>query len=83
MRLLLQIISFGEVDQIKKHYTCENISPPFSWNYESDDLKSFAIVCEDIDKQDEFIHGIIFNIPGDTKELLWICRLKMITKRNK
>ncbi len=71
MRLLLQSISFGGRDQIKKQYPCENISHPFSRNYESADLKSFTIICEDIDKQDEkFIHRIIFNIAGDTKELL-------------
>ena len=73
MRLLLQSIVFGDGDKIKTQYTCdgENISLPLSWNYESKDLKSFAIVCEDIDAQDKpFIHWIIFNIPGNYRELL-------------
>ena len=73
MRLLLQSIAFGEGDQIKTQHTCDgdNISPPLSWNYESKDLRSFAIICEDIDAQDKpFIHWIIFNIPRGKRELL-------------
>ncbi|MGB9978398.1 YbhB/YbcL family Raf kinase inhibitor-like protein [Methanobacterium sp.] len=71
----------------KKQYTCdgENISPPLSWNYESYDLKSFAVLCKDNDKHDgQFIHWIIFNIPRNNRELLTgLTDLKGLPRRTK
>lgn len=73
MRLLLQSVAFKDGGTINKKYTCdgENISPPLSGNYESKDVKSFAILCEDHDAHDKLTaHWIIFNIPKDIQILL-------------
>ena len=84
MRLLLQSAAFGDGDKIKTKYTCdgENISPPLSWNYESIDVKSFAILCEDPDAHDKpLIHWILFNIPKGERVLLpGLSDMKVISK---
>lgn len=84
MRLLLQSFAFGDGDKINAQYTCdgENISPPLSWSYESEDVKSFAILCEDPDAPDGlFTHWILFNIPENIRELLTgISDMKLLSK---
>ena len=73
MRILLSSIAFRIGGIINKKYTCdgENISPSLSWDYESKDVKSFAVLCEDQNAHDKLItHWILFNIPGDIRILL-------------
>ncbi len=51
--------------------TGENLSPHLSWNDAPAGTKSFAVVMHDPDAPTSggFYHWVMFNIPGDTREL--------------
>lgn len=51
--------------------TGENVSPQLSWSGVPDGTKSFAVVMHDPDAPTSggFYHWVMFNIPGDTREL--------------
>lgn len=51
--------------------TGENVSPALSWDDVPAGTKSFAIVMHDPDAPTSggFYHWVMFNIPGDTREL--------------
>ncbi|MEA5625445.1 YbhB/YbcL family Raf kinase inhibitor-like protein [Nostoc sp. UHCC 0251] len=53
-------------------YTCDgdNISPPLRWEAPPQGTKSFALILDDPDAPNgTFVHWVIYNIPGDTREL--------------
>lgn len=51
--------------------TGENVSPQLSWDGVPDGAKSFAVVMHDPDAPTSggFYHWVMFNIPGDAREL--------------
>lgn len=51
--------------------TGENISPPLSWKKGPNGTKSYVVVMEDPDVQDNppFVHWLIYNIPADIHHL--------------
>jgi len=72
MEIKIKSSSFHDGGMIPSKYTCEdeNISPQLHWNEVSKNVKSYAIILDDPDAPGgNFVHWIIFNIPGDMKEL--------------
>ena len=64
--------AFDSNSTVPDTYTCNgaDISPPLSWSEVSDEVKSFAVVCEDPDAPGGvFKHWGIFNIPADQTSL--------------
>jgi Raf kinase inhibitor-like YbhB/YbcL family protein len=63
---------FKEGMSIPSKYTCDNldVSPPLEWSKVPTGTKSFALICDDPDAPTEtWVHWILFNIPGDLREL--------------
>ena len=51
-------------------YLMQNISPPLAWSGVPEGTQSFALICEDPDAPEvTWNHWVIFNIPGDKREL--------------
>jgi len=51
-------------------YKGKNISPPLSWTNAPENVKSFALICDDPDAPaGAWIHWILYNIPADTLSL--------------
>ena len=72
MEIKLYSNAFKEGELIPVKYTCQgaNISPELHWNNVPKDVKSFALIVEDPDAPGgDFVHWIIYNIPGNTNEL--------------
>lgn len=72
MEIKIKSNVFHEGGTIPSKYSCEgeNISPELHWNEVSKEVKSYAIILDDPDAPGgDFVHWIIFNIPGDMKEL--------------
>ena len=72
MEIKLTSNAFKEGDIIPSKYTCEgvNISPQLRWNDTAGNVKSFAVILEDPDAPGgDFIHWVIYNIPGNIREL--------------
>ena len=70
----MKIISnaFNEGEMIPEKYTCDDadVSPQLEWSSVPEGTKSFAIICDDPDAPaGTWVHWIIFNIPGNVKEL--------------
>lgn len=64
--------AFKDGNFIPSKYSCEgaNISPQLHWNNTLKDVKSFAIIMDDPDAPGgDFVHWVIYNIPGNLKEL--------------
>ena len=63
---------FKEGSSIPAKYTCDNIdvSPPFEWSQVPAGVKTFALICDDPDAPGAtWVHWVIFNIPGNLREL--------------
>ena len=63
---------FQEGGMIPSKYTCdgEDISPPLKWEGLPAGTKSIALICDDPDApMKTWVHWVIWNIPGDVKEL--------------
>lgn len=53
-------------------YTCdgEDLSPPLHWDEPPPETNSFALIVEDPDAPTlDFTHWVIYNLPGDCREL--------------
>ena len=64
--------AFDEGGMIPQKFTCDgpDISPPLKWTSVGDGTKTFALICDDPDAPGgTWVHWVIFNIPGDTREL--------------
>lgn len=60
--------SFENGGTIPAKFTCdgENISPDISWEGVPEGTKSLALICDDPDATSgDFVHWVVFNIPGD------------------
>lgn len=63
---------FNEGEPIPARHSCDDmdISPPLNWNDLPEDTESIALILEDPDAPGGlFTHWILFNLPGDTKNL--------------
>jgi Raf kinase inhibitor-like YbhB/YbcL family protein len=64
--------AFANNEKIPSSYTCsgDNQSPPLSWRDAPAKTRSYAIIVRDPDAPGgDFIHWVVFDIPGDTHEL--------------
>lgn len=52
-------------------FTCNGhkLSPPLKWKSAPKDTKSFVLICEDPDASKVWDHWLLYNIPGDVKEI--------------
>ena len=63
---------FQEGDRIPTKYTCQgqDISPPLVWREPPAGTQTFALILDDPDAAGGvFTHWILFNIPGNSREL--------------
>ena len=72
MDIKIKSSAFEQGGMIPKKYTCdgEDISPPLAWSDAPASSKSFALINDDPDAPaGTWVHWVIYNIPGDSKEL--------------
>ena len=72
MAIKITSSAFGEGGMIPKPYTCDgkDISPPLQWSGVPDSAKSLALICDDPDApMGTWVHWVLYNLPGDLKEL--------------
>jgi Raf kinase inhibitor-like YbhB/YbcL family protein len=65
-------LAFADGASIPRRHTCdgENLSPPLTWFDVPDGTRSFALIMDDPDApHGNFTHWVVFDIPGDTREL--------------
>jgi Raf kinase inhibitor-like YbhB/YbcL family protein len=64
--------AFKEGGMIPVKNTCqgEDVSPQLAWENLPSDTKTIAIICDDPDAPGgDFVHWVIFNIPGNARTL--------------
>jgi Raf kinase inhibitor-like YbhB/YbcL family protein len=64
--------AFEESGTIPKANTCDgdDSSPKLEWSGAPDNVKSFALICDDPDApRGTWVHWVIFNLPPDSREL--------------
>jgi Raf kinase inhibitor-like YbhB/YbcL family protein len=64
--------AFAEGDKIPKKFTADggDVSPALRWEDAPAGTKSVALICDDPDAPvGLWVHWVLFNLPGDTKEL--------------
>lgn len=72
MEIKIESSAFKEGEMIPSKYTCdgENISPEIKWSGVPAGVKSFALINDDPDAPaGDWVHWIIYNIPGDAAGL--------------
>jgi Raf kinase inhibitor-like YbhB/YbcL family protein len=72
MEIKLYSSAFKQGNFIPAKYSCEgaNISPQLHWSNTPKNAKSFAIIVDDPDAPGgDFVHWVIYNIPGNMNEL--------------
>ena len=72
MEIKLYSSAFKEGNFIPDKFSCEgtNISPQLHWRDASKNVRSFAIIVDDPDAPSgDFVHWVIYNIPGNLNEL--------------
>jgi hypothetical protein len=64
--------AFKAGESIPPKYTCDNIdvSPHLEWSKVPDSTKTFALIVDDPDAPSgTYVHWVMFNIPGNQREL--------------
>ena len=72
MTLSLSSTGFKEGDKIPVKYTCdgEDISLPITWGEPPQKTQAFALIVDDPDAPGGvFTHWVVFNIPGNVRQL--------------
>lgn len=72
MEIKITSSAFDENAMIPAKYTCdgEDISPPLEWDNVPEGTQSIAIIADDPDApMGTFVHWVLFNLPGDTRQL--------------
>jgi Raf kinase inhibitor-like YbhB/YbcL family protein len=72
MEIKITSTAFEQGGLIPAKYTCDgkDISPPLQWRGAAEDVKSYAIICDDPDApMGTFVHWVLFNLPPRTNEL--------------
>jgi len=70
--MVIMSSAFKEGEMIPSKYTCDSddISPQLSWLGVPENTKSFALINDDPDAPaGDWVHWVIFNIPGSVTEL--------------
>jgi Raf kinase inhibitor-like YbhB/YbcL family protein len=68
----LTSLAFTEGQTLRRTYTGDgaDVSPALQWSVAPVGVRSFAVTCRDIDAPGgPFTHWVIYNIPGDAREL--------------
>jgi Raf kinase inhibitor-like YbhB/YbcL family protein len=68
----LKSSAFQNGADIPRKHTCEanDVSPSLSWNKAPSGTKAFALIADDPDAPvGTWVHWVIYDLPGDTKEL--------------
>ena len=69
----LKSSAFQSGAEIPRKYTCDanDVSPSLSWDKMPAGTKAFALIADDPDAPvGIWVHWVIFDLPGDTKELV-------------
>lgn len=72
MEIKVSSSAFEESGMIPAKYTCDgvNVSPPLTWESVPQETRSIALISDDPDAPvGTWVHWVMFNLPGDTKEL--------------
>ncbi len=72
MQIQVKSRAFSDGEMIPAKYTCtgDGISPPISWEPVSDNIRSFALICEDPDApMGTFTHWVVYDLPPEVHEL--------------
>jgi hypothetical protein len=72
MDIKLYSTTFKEGEYIPSKFSCQgaDISPALHWEKITKDVKSYALILDDPDAPGgDFVHWVIFNIPGSIREL--------------
>ena len=72
MTLPLSSTAFKQGDKIPVKYTCDgqDISPPLAWGEPPQKTQAFALIVDDPDAPGGvFTHWVLFNIPGNVRQL--------------
>lgn len=72
MTLSLSSPVFREGEKIPVKYTCDgqDISPPLMWEEPPSGTQAFVLIMDDPDAPGGvFTHWVLFNLPGDSREL--------------
>jgi phosphatidylethanolamine-binding protein (PEBP) family uncharacterized protein len=72
MEIKIHSSAFKHGGFIPSKFSCEgaNVSPQIHWDIASKEVKSFAIIMDDPDAPGGvFVHWVIYNIPGNLREL--------------
>ncbi len=73
MAFTLSSSAFAAQEYMPTLYTChgKDISPPLQWTDPPQGTQSFALIVDDIDAPaGVWDHWILYNIPGNTRELI-------------
>ena len=68
----LKSSAFQNNQDIPSKYTCDgaDVSPPLIWNNPPNGSKAFALISDDPDAPaSAWVHWVIYDLPGDAKEL--------------
>ncbi len=72
MEIKITSSAFEDGGLIPAKYTCDgaDISPPLQWDAVPEGTRSIALICDDPDApMGTWVHWVLFNLPGDAKEL--------------
>lgn len=71
MKLTVTSDAFAEGQDIPVRYTCDGdeVSPPLKWADVPTGTKSIAIIVDDPDTSNTFVHWVAFNFPATMTEL--------------
>ncbi len=72
MSLQISSTAFSAGETIPKKFTCDgpDVSPKLVWNEPPAKTQSFALIMDDPDAPvGTWVHWVLFDLPGDTKEL--------------
>ena len=72
MEIKVSSPAFANNEMIPAKYTCDgiNISPAIQWDTVPEQTKTIALISDDPDAPvGTFVHWVIYNLPGETREL--------------
>jgi Raf kinase inhibitor-like YbhB/YbcL family protein len=63
--------AFVNEQPIPQKYSCDgaNLSPPLQWGDTLPDVKSFALIMDDPDTSDTYVHWVVYDLPPTARSL--------------